>query len=182
MTDTGTIPGNKTELMAYNEKQWQAFVESTDGLTETEWTVPVDAKGWSVKDHVMCVVSWTRAEIALLQFGTTLRESQGMSEVLWNTWDFDQWNEHVRQRWLNDSPAVVRAERDRVYQKLVEVYSGLADEDFARPATDFGFSWEEGKTLLTALTTDHGDHFEEHRGYIGIIARRDSVEKQHFSL
>lgn len=169
MTDTKTIPANKTELLAYDEQQWQAFVQSTDGLSDAEWTGPADARGWTVKDHVMCVVSWTRAEIALLQFGTPLKESQGMSDALWDTWDFDQWNEHVRQQWINESPTAVRAERDRVFKKLIEVLSGLSDDDFTRPAAEFGYGWEGDKSLLKVLTEYHGDHFAEHRGYIEAI-------------
>jgi hypothetical protein len=169
MTDTKTIPENKAELLAYDKQQWQAFVDCTEALADAQWTGLTDANGWSVKDHVMCVVSWTRAEIALLQYGTPLRESQGMSQELWDTWNFDLWNEHVRQQWINDSLATVRAERDRVFAKLIEVLSGLSDEDFARPAADFGYTWEEGKSLLSVLTAYHGDHFEEHRGYIEAI-------------
>ena len=169
MVDTKTRPVNKAELLAHDEEQWQAFIESTDALSDDQWTSPVDANGWSVKDHVMCVVSWTRAEIALLQFGTPLKESQAMSDALWDTWDFDQWNEHVRQQWVNDSPSAVRAERDRVFRKLIEVLSGLSDGDLARPAAEFGYGWEGEKSLLTALREYHGDHFAEHRGYIEAI-------------
>jgi hypothetical protein len=164
-----TVPANKAELLVYTEEQWQAFVAFTDALSETEWTDPTDAQGWSVRDHVMCVVSWMRAEIALLEYGTPMRESQGMSQELWDTWDFYLWNKHVRQQWVNDSPAAVRTERDRVYRKLLDVYAGLSDEDLARPAAEFGFSWEGEKPLLTALREYHGDHFAEHRGYIEVI-------------
>jgi hypothetical protein len=169
MVDTRTRPTNKAELLAYDEERMRAFVASTDALPEAEWTGPTDANGWSVKDHVMCVVSWTRAEIALLQFGTPLKESQGMSDALWDTWNFDQWNDHVRQQWLNDSPAAVRAERDSVFAKLIEVVSGLSDDDLARPAAAFGYDWEGEKSLLAELTEYHGDHFKEHQGYIEAI-------------
>ncbi len=169
MSETRTIPASKKELLSYDEQQWLAFVETVDHLTDTQFTGLTDARGWTVKDHVMCVVSWTRAEIALLQFGTPLKESQGMSDALWDTWDFDQWNEHIRQQWINESPAAVRAERDRDFQKLIEVLTALPEADFARPAAEFGYGWEGEKSLLTVLTEYHGDHFAEPRGYIDAI-------------
>jgi hypothetical protein len=57
------------------------------------------------------------------------------------------------------------AERDRVFRKLIEVVGKYSDADLARPATEFGLD-EPGKTLLAVLIEYHGDHFEEHRGYI----------------
>jgi len=86
----------------------------------------------------------------------------------WNAGDFDPINEEIRQQTIDDSPAAVRDERDRVFRKLVEVVSRFSDDDLARPANDFGLE-EEGKSLLAVLTEYHGDHFEEHRGYIEII-------------
>ena len=168
MADTMTVPANKAELLAYTEERWRAFVTSTDALSDAEWTALTDAAGWSVKDHVAHVVCWVRSEIALLRHRTPLQESAGISDAVWNAGDFDPINEEVRQLAIDDSPAAVRAERDRVFRQLVEAVSGLTGDDLARPANDFGFD-EPGKTLLAVLTEYHGDHFAEHRGYIEII-------------
>ncbi len=172
MADTRTAPANKAELLAHTEERWRAFVTYTDALSEAEWTQPTDAAGWSVKDHVAHVVLWVRTEIALLRHGTPMQKSLGISDAVWNArWnagDFDPINEEIRQQTIDDSPAAVRDERDRVFRKLVEVVSRFSDDDLARPANDFGLE-EEGKSLLAVLTEYHGDHFEEHRGYIEII-------------
>lgn len=167
-----TVPTNKAELLAYTEERWRALAAYTDALSEAEWLEPTDAAGWSVKDHVAHIVTWVRAEIALLRHRTPLPRSQGIPDAVWQagmaSGDFDQINELVRQQTINDSPAAVRAERDLVFRKLVEVVSGISDDDLARPANDFGFE-EPGKSLLAVLTEYHGDHFGEHRGYIEII-------------
>jgi hypothetical protein len=165
MTDTMTVPTNKTALLAYTKDRWQAVAQITDTLSDAEWTGLTDAAGWSVKDHVAHFVTWVRAEIAVLQHGTPLPQSQGIPEAVWSTGDFDQMNELVRQATMNDSPAAIRAERDRVFRKLVEVVSKYTDDDLARSATEFGLQ-EPGKSLLAVLTEYHGDHFEEHRVYI----------------
>jgi hypothetical protein len=171
MTATKIVPANKAELLAYSNERWQAVARLTDALSDAQWTGLTDAAGWSVKDHVAHFVTWVRAEIALLQHRTPLEQSQGIPAAIWATGDFDQINEVVRQATLNDSPAAVRSERDRVFRKLVDVVSKYTDDDLARPATEFGLQ-EPGKSLLAVLTEYHGDHFEEHRGYIEqMIAR-----------
>ncbi len=171
MVDTKAVPTNKTELLAYTEGRWQAVAQLTDALTDTEWTGLTDAAGWSVKDHVAHFVTWVRAEIALLQYRTLLHQSAGIPGALWNADDFDPINEIVRQQTLHEPPAAVRAERDRVFRKLIEVVSTYSDADLARPATEFGLE-EPGKSLLAVLTEYHGDHFEEHRGYVESIVAR----------
>ena len=168
MAEIMTVPTTKAELLAYTEERWRAFVTYADALSEAEWTGPTDAGGWSVKDHVAHVVTWVRAEIALLRHRTPLQKSAGIPDAVWNAGDFDPINEEVRQQTIGDSPAAVRAERDRVFRKLVEVVSRFSDDDLARPANDFGLD-EQGKSLLAVLTEYHGDHFAEHRGYIAII-------------
>ena len=166
-----TVPTNKAELLAYSQESWRALVTFTDALSEAEWTEPTDAKGWSVKDHVAHIVTWVRAEVALLRYRTPLPQSVGMPDALWNAGDFDKMNEHVRQLTIADAPAAVCAERDRVFRKLVEVVSRFSDDDLTRPAIDFGLE-EPGKSLLAVLTEYHGDHFAEHRGYVERIVAR----------
>ena len=172
MTETITVPTNKAELLAYTEGRWRALVAFTDALSDAEWMSPTDAAGWSVRDHVAHLVTWVRAEIALLQHRTPLQQSAGIPEALWRAGDFDPINEEIRQQTMNDTPATVRGERDQVFHKLIEVESRMSDADFARPATDFGLA-EHGKSLLTALTEYHGDHFEAHRGYVERIIAKD---------
>jgi len=171
VSTTKTVPANKAELLRYTEERWQAFAADADALPEATWTGPTDAAGWSVKDHVAHVVLWARTEFALLRHRTPMQQSQGVSDAVWNTGDHDLINEEVRQKTIGDSPAAVRAERDRVFPKLVETVSRLSDDDLARPANDFGLE-EPGKSLLTVLTEYLGDHYEEHRGYIEKIVAR----------
>ena len=175
MAGTITAPTNKAELLAYTDERWRAFAACTDALSEAEWMGPTDAAGWSVKDHVAHVVVWVRTEIALLRHGTPMQQSLGISDAVWDAgWNgghFDPINEEIRQQTIHDSPTAVREERDRVFRRLIEVVSRFSDDDLARPANDFGLN-EQGKSLLTVLTEYHGDHLEEHRGYIETIAAR----------
>jgi hypothetical protein len=168
MTVTTSLPANKTELLAYTTESWRSLAEFADALTDAQWTAPVDAGGWAVKDHIAHFVFWVRAEIAVMQHRTPLEQSAGIPDALWNTGDFDQINDYVRQGFANETPTTIRAERDRVFAQLIKVVGKFSDEDLERPATTFGFE-EEGKTLLTVLTEYHGDHFREHAGYVRML-------------
>jgi hypothetical protein len=169
MVDTKPTPANKTELLAYVQERADALIAFTDALPDTTWTGPTDAAGWTIKDHVAHLVYWDRAEIALLLHGTSLQESTAMPDAIWSSGDFDAMNEWNRESAVNESPAAVRAERDRVFAKLFEVVGGFSESDLARPVRDFGLE-DSDRTLLAVCADFYGDHFEEHRRYIEQLA------------
>ncbi len=166
-----TMPANKTELLAFTERNWRAFVAYTDSLTDEEWVSPVDERGWTVKDHVAHVVTWTRVKTALLRYGTPLQQSAGIPDTIWNSGD-DAINEAARQPSIHDSPAAIRAARDAAFPKLLEALNRLSDEALAAPASDQWF-FTPGASLLAVQIDYHGKHFAEHREYIqAIVAGR----------
>jgi hypothetical protein len=74
-------------------------------------------------------------------------------------------NEWNRQSAANETPAAVRAERNRVFAKLFEIVGGFSEADLARPVRDFGLE-DSDRTLLAVCADFYGDHFDEHRRYI----------------
>ncbi len=150
------------ELLAYMQEQANALIEFTDALPDAIWTGPTDAAGWTVKDHVAHLVIWERAEIALLLHGTPLDQSTVMPDAIWGSGDFDRMNEWNRKSAVNISPAGIRAERDKVFEKLFEVVAELTEGDLARPVRDFGLEYSD-RTMLAVCADFYGDHFEEHR-------------------
>lgn len=170
MAETKVVPTNKAELLAYTDERWTRFVGFIDALSDEQWEGPTDAAGWNVKDHVAHVALWDRAEVVMLRHGTPMREALGLSDLAWSDKSFFLTNEEIREQTVGDPPKAVRQERDRVYGELIAVISGFSEADLARPATEFGFE-DAGQPLLQLLTEYHGDHFEEHRGYIEIIVR-----------
>lgn len=171
MVDTKTVPANKTELLTYTRERANKLIALTDALPDAIWIGPTDAAGWTIKDHVAHLMYWDRAEIALLLHGTSLQQSTGMPDAIWNSGDYDQMNEWNRRSTQNESPAAVRAERDRVFAKLFEVVGGFSESDLVRPARDYGLE-DSDRTLLTVCADFYGDHFDEHRRYIEQVISR----------
>ena len=165
MTDASDAPTNKTELLAFMRDQWNGLVTASDALADEVWLAPVDAAGWNVRDHVGHVATWLRAETALLDSGTPIPESTGMPDAIWNAGDTDAINEWFRGSVVNMSPGQVRIERDRVFPKLYEVVSGMAEEDLARPARESGLEASD-RSLLEVMTENYGLHFDDHRAQI----------------
>jgi hypothetical protein len=164
MVDTTTTPANKTELLSYMRERADRLISFADALPDATWTGPTDAAGWTVKDHVAHLMYWDRAEIALLLHGTSLQQSTAMPDAIWTSGDFDAMNEWSRQSTQSESPAAIRAERDRVFAKLFEVVGSYSESDLARPVRDFGLD-DSDRTLLAVCADFYGDHFEEHRRY-----------------
>ena len=165
MTDAADVPTNKTELLAFMREQWSGFVTASDALPDDVWLAPVDAAGWSVRDHVGHVATWLRAETALLGSGTPIPESTGMPAAIWDDGDTDAINEWFRRSIVTLSPAEVRIERDRVFPKLFEVVSGMSEEDLVRPARESGLEASD-RPLLEVMTENYGLHFDDHRAQI----------------
>lgn len=174
MVDTKTAPANKMELLSYMQERADALIAFTDALPDATWIGRTDAAGWTIKDHVAHLMYWGRAEIALLLHGTSLQQSTAMPDAIWNSGDFDQMNEWSRQSTQSESPAAIRAERDRVFAKLFEVIGGFSEADLARPVRDFGLE-DSDRTLMAVCADFYGDHFEEHHRYIEQLANGNQI-------
>lgn len=165
MTGAAHLPASKTELLAFMRDQWNGFVAASDALSDDVWLGPVDAAGWNIRDHVGHVGIWLRAETALLGSGRPISETTGIPESIWNAGDTDAINAWFRQLLVNQSPAEVRIERDRVFPKLFEVVAGISEADLARPARESGLEASD-RPLLEVMSENYGLHFDDHRAQI----------------
>ena len=100
-------------------RTWQVLIAILDRLSETDWTEPRDASGWSVKDQVAHITQGDRALTRLLRDSTPLQQSLAVPDAEWGPADFDAINETVRQTTLHDSVPTVIADRDATWQALL---------------------------------------------------------------
>jgi hypothetical protein len=162
MTEPVELPSTKGELISFIRMQWNALVDASDLIPDDRWLAPLDAAGWSVRDHVAHVTSWLQAEIPLLSAGVPIPESTGMPEEIWDAGDTEAINEWFRQRTIHHSPAEVRLERDKVFPHLFEVVAAMSDDDLAKPARESGLE-NSDRPLLEVMNENYGLHFEDHR-------------------
>ncbi|HET9662289.1 MAG TPA: DinB family protein [Thermomicrobiales bacterium] len=170
MADAMKTPTNKAELLTFMQTKWDGLVRASDALPDEVWLGPVDAAGWNVRDHAGHVTAWQKAEMPLLSTGTPIPETTGMPAALWDAGDTDAINEWYRQSIVTMSPAEVRAERDRVFPRLVEVVSAIPEEDLLAPARERGLEDSE-RSLLTVMSENYGLHFDDHRAQIEALGK-----------
>ncbi len=163
---------SKDELLAFTMTSWQELVSDLDQLSEPQWTVPRDAAGWSVKDHVAHITQWDRALTRQLRDGKPMQQSLGATDAAWGPADFTAINETVRQSTLNDSVATVIADRDATWEELLALLHGLSEEQLAAPVSASGLAvgaTELTGSVLEELIQSLGIHYADHRQYIAAI-------------
>lgn len=168
MTDTDDPPANKSELLAFMQRHWDGFVNASDAVPDDVWLGPVDAAGWTIRDHVDHVVAWVTAEVALLGAGVPITESAGMPVEVWESENPDVGNEWLRQTRSPASPAALRAERDRIFPRLLDVVSGMSDAELAQPARISGLESSD-RPLLLVISEYCGLHYDDHREQIVLL-------------
>ena len=170
MPEEMNLPTNREELLAFMQHQWDRFVTASDTLPYNIWLSPVDAGGWSIRDHVGHVMLWTQAEIPLLTEGTPIPQNAGIPDDVWNSTDDNAVNEWFRHKLQEISPAEIRDQRDRDFPALVEAVSKFSDEDLAKPARSIGLE-DSDRPLLTVMSENYGLHFDDHRNQIEQIGK-----------
>jgi hypothetical protein len=176
VTDTATAITTRQELIDYTTREWGAFVEYVDGLTDEQWLGRTDAAGWSVKDHVSHVTQWDVAVVELFRDGVPMQQSLGVPDEEWTLDDYDPMNARIRLRFLEDGVETVRADRDATWTDLVSVLENLTDEQLATSPGELGLNVgdESAPTLLQELVGYQGGHYEEHLEYIRIVVESDA--------
>lgn len=171
MADTITLPSNKTELLAFIQAQWNAFVQASDAFPDDIWLGPANDAGWTIRDHVGHVAVWTRAEIPLLTSGTPIPQTAGMPQELWDQHDGDAINAWIREKLQSKSPEQVRAVRDELFPRLIAAVSAFSDDDLRQPARVSGLE-NSDRPLLTVMSENYGLHFDDHRNQIEELGKQ----------
>ncbi|MBI5667486.1 MAG: maleylpyruvate isomerase N-terminal domain-containing protein [Chloroflexi bacterium] len=161
-------------LLDKMQNGWDEFQAYLKTLTPEQMTVPTDAQGWTVKDHIAHLALWEDGIAALLT-GQSRREQMGLDEAAWNSGDFDIQNAAM-QRQHRDKPLdEVLAMFEAAHRRMVEAVQSLTDDDLKRP-----YAYYEGKpaaddsldnAIIWSIVGNSYGHYEEHQPWIDAIAR-----------
>ena len=81
----------KAELLADIEQAWIAINTTLDHLNDERLTNPQDAKGWTVKDHIIHLTAWERSVVFFLQ-GQPRHLGLGVDEATYLSGKYDEIN------------------------------------------------------------------------------------------
>lgn len=147
----------KAALLADINNAYTRFKAQLASLSEAQLTTPGVNGLWSVKDNIAHLSAWHKVLLARLQAVRDLTDYEDATAGL----DMDTLNEQFYQQNRARSLSDVLAEFDTSYQQIVQTLESMTDEQINTPQ-----DWLEGQPILSNITGNTIEHYEEHRQII----------------
>jgi hypothetical protein len=144
---------------------------------ERKLSEPRDAAGWAVKDHLIHLAVWERSMVVL--FNKRPRyEAFGIDRAAWEELDADGINAVVFEREKNRSAAGALEMFRAAHEEMLATLGRLSFDDLQRPYAEYQPDEPADENTRTNpagmwLYGNTAGHFDEHRGWIEEILRRD---------
>lgn len=166
-------PTTKAEFRQRFDESWQRLESTLAAWDPEQMTVPADAKGWNVRDHVGHLCAWEASMIAFLQ-----KEHEwdgcGLSEQDFKDADIDASNEKLREMIRNVSPQETLDMLRETNDAFLAALDAISEEEFRSPAREFHPDWREKDakhTVVSVIASDSYRHFDEHLPWIVAIVK-----------
>jgi len=174
-------PTTVRELRARMDAGLAAFDAALSRLSEEQLTGPVDAVGWTVRDHLTHLAAWADGITAMIR-GEDRWAAMGATPVIWEDeagqeLDFDAINAQIAEQHRALTGAEARALVIVAHQRLAAEVDALADEQLAWPSNRFATpAVGDGSTpIIDYIASDTYEHYAEHLPWIeAIVAGRQA--------
>lgn len=176
---------SKDELITNMRQGYADFTGWLATLTPEQVTMPTDAVGWSVKDHVMHLAVW-QAGVAALLNREDRAAGMGIDAATWASRDIEKTNavSYEQHRYL-PWRRVLRHFEDG-HRRLLERVEALSWDDLHKPSGQFkpaGHETDEGNPVIELVQGDGFEHFVEHRPWLeAILDNADAPADPHARL
>lgn len=165
------LPRDRAELLERIHRSRSQLEHLINGLTPEQLTGPVDASGWTVKDHLVHLATWERSITFLLQ-GRPRHEGLGVNEAAYREADEDRINAviHTRTRDLPLPDAL--AEWRAAHQQVLDTLNGLTDADLFKTYSQYlpdEPGEDSGAPVITWVVGNTVEHQDMHRVWIETI-------------
>ena len=162
---------SKAELIAKMQSGWDTCQAYLKTLTEAQLTLPSDAAGWTVKDHVNHMAAWEDSVYALLT-KQPRREYMGVDLESWQSGDYDRINEVLRQRDAHLSLAEALKQFDAVHQRLMAEIQSLSDDDLHKPYSYYQPGAAVERPAIAWINGNTYEHYAEHQPWMAAIVAK----------
>lgn len=174
MTETtDNTPFSKEELQRRMRNSYDAFSAYIAGLSDAQMTVPTDAAGWTVKDHLAHLAVWTDGITAALNHQSR-REAMGVDQALWDQENHDYFdiNEQIRGQHVNKPLSQVKDEFRTAHERIVAKIETMEESDLLRPYVVYqpGAVNEPEPVWAYIIGNSYG-YYEEHQPWIAAIVQ-----------
>jgi len=163
----------KAELLVDIEHAWTTLNATLDRLTETQMTIPHDAEGWTVKDHLIHLTFWERSVVVFLQ-GQPRHQGLGVEEALYLKGNDDEINAAIHQQHKDLPLSETLAQFRSTHQKLLKLLEPLTDVDLQKPYRHYlpeEPGEGDGPPALKVIYANSAHHFAEHLPWITALAK-----------
>ena len=164
----------KAELLAEIESAWTTLNAALDRLTEAQMTLPRDAQGWTVKDHLIHLMFWERSVVFFLQ-GQPRHEGLGVAEAVYLNGSEDEVNAAIYQAHKDLTWQEARAQLRNTHQQLLDLLQPLTDADLQKPYRHYlpeEPGEGDGPPALNVIDGSSAHHFPEHLPWIMALVDR----------
>jgi hypothetical protein len=174
MTDF-QLPTTKADLLHDLEQGWADFYAYIGSLTPEQLTVPRDAAGWSVKDHLIHIALWQDGISALLeQKGEPRYAGMGIDAETWEL-ELDEVNAAMQQKYRDLPLDVVLARLRAAYERMHRNITALPEAALFLPYTHYDPSMPRDNPIIGWIVGDSHEHYAEHRPWIEAIIAQGSA-------
>ena len=159
---------SKKDLLDEIERAWLDLNQYLSRLTQEQMTGPVDANGWSVKDHLIHLTAWERSMAYMLR-GKPRHRGIGVDEDLYLSGTYDDINAEVYRRTHDFHLEEALAQFRYAHQDLLQELRPLTDADLHQPYRHYLPDEPvegEGPTAYDKIYSNTADHFREHLVWI----------------
>jgi hypothetical protein len=165
MGDEITV-ANLLEKIQHGWDELNAFLDS---LTVEQKTVPTDAGGWKVKDHVIHMAVWEDGIEALLN-KLPRSERMGIDEETRQSRDINRINDVIYKRHKDDSLESIMGQRQQIHERLISTIKKLTDDDLNLQYRHFSPDSKSETPILGWIAASSFAHYEEHIPWMRAIA------------
>lgn len=162
-----SIP-TKAGLLAALQTGWTQLNAYLDTLSEAQASIPADAGGWTVKDHVIHLALWEGSMNAVLE-RRPRQEYLGVDRETWASGDIERINDVMFRQNRERTWADVRQAFRQMHAELVAHVTALADEDMQRPYNYYQPESTQTLAIGVRLTIATYYHYAEHQPWIEAI-------------
>lgn len=157
-------------LVAEMRRVWTTLDGFLNDLTPEQMTVPTDAGGWTIKDHIIHLAVWADGIDALLD-KRSRHEAMGLDAETWEAHEVDTINAVIQRAHKYVSLEEACAELKAVHDRLTAKFERMTTDDLYRPYS--AFAPQEGEKRLPVVNWIPGNtyaHYAEHLPWMRTIA------------
>lgn len=162
---------SKAELISKMQGGWDDCQSYLKTLTEPQLTIPSDAAGWTVKDHVSHMAAWEDSVYALLT-RQARREYMGVDLESWQSGNYDRINEVLRQRDAHLSLPEALKQFETIHHRLMAEIQSLSDDDLHKPYSYFQPETSVERPAIGWIVGNTYEHYAEHKPWIAAIVAK----------